>query len=126
MKLKLFILFVFSNCILFAQNLNPSKGELLFMDNKPEQAVLFLEEEVKVPSASPKLYNYLGLAYYQLGQYEKSIEAFARGLKTSGTNKKLLSYNQGNSYFAIKDYKNAINSYSLSITADGTRGCSQC
>lgn len=95
-----------------------SEGEKLFKSNRPAEATLFLEEEIKNGTASSAAYNYLGLAYYQTGDYLNSIDAFARGLKVPATNKKILSYNQGNAYFAMGDYENAAKSFSLTLSAD--------
>lgn len=103
---------------LFLQIFAESQGENLFKTNNPSQAVLFLEEEIENGTASSVAYNYLGLAYYQLEEYEKSIEAFEKGLKVPATNKKILSFNQGNVYYAMKDYDNAIKKFSLTLTAD--------
>ena len=118
MRKKIFLLyFVISSVFIFAQS-SKSEGEKLFLENNPEQAIVLLEQEITMENVNPKLFNYLGLAYFQVGEFEKSIEVFSKGISTSGTNKKLLSYNQGNSYFALKDFENAIKAYSLSLTAD--------
>ena len=95
-----------------------SEGEKLFKSNKPMEAALFLEEEINNGTASSAAYNYLGLAYYQTGNYQKSVDAFAKGLKVPATNKKILSFNQGNSYYAMGDYDNAAKSYTLALSAD--------
>ena len=121
MKKILFVLIIeFLVINAFSQGKVKSKGETLFSENKPEEAVLFLEEEIQNQTASADAYNYLGLAYFQLGDYEKSVAAFAKGLGVSGTNKKLLAYNQGNSYFAMKKYLDASKSYSLALSADSS------
>ena len=86
---------IFCCCtVVFAE----SEGEKLFKSNKPMEATLFLEEEIKNGTASSAAYNYLGLAYYQIGDYQNSVDAFAKGLKVPATNKKVLSFNQGNAY----------------------------
>ena len=95
-----------------------SDGEKAFKNNNPSLAAVLLEEEIKAGTASATAYNYLGLSYYQLGDYGKSVEAFAKGLSVSGTNKKILAYNQGNSYYAMQDFENAAKAYSLTLTAD--------
>lgn len=110
------LLFLSTASFMFAE----SMGEKAFKENRPEEAVKLIEEEVAAGDASAAAYNYLGLAYSQLGNYEKSIDAFKRGLSTPGTNKKLLAYNQGNSYFAIKNYNDAAKSYSMALAADPT------
>ena len=95
-----------------------SEGEKLFKSNQPMEAAIFLEDEIKNGTASSSAYNYLGLSYFQTGEYEKSVDAFARGLKVPATNKKILSYNQGNAYYVMGDYENAAKSYSLALSAD--------
>lgn len=108
----LFLILIIDLC--FAE----SEGEKLFKQNKPEAAIPVLEEEIAAESASAQAYNFLGLAYYQLGEYEKSVEVFAAGMKVSGTNKKVLSYNQGNSYYLLQNYELAAKSYGLALSAD--------
>lgn len=95
-----------------------SEGEKAFKMNNPALASELLRQEIELKTASKTAYNYLGLAYYQLGQYEKSVEAFRLGLETPGTNKKIIAFNQGNAYYAMNDYENAAKSYTLTITAD--------
>lgn len=95
-----------------------SEGETLFKQNRPSEAVYVLEDEITSGTASSEAYNYLGLSYYQIGDYQKSVEAFNKGLNVTGTNKKLLAFNQGNSYFAMQNYNAAANSFSLALTAD--------
>lgn len=95
-----------------------SEGEKAFKMNNPSLAVVLLEQEIEENTASPAAYNYLGLAYYQLGEYKKSVETFSKGLTASGTNKKIIAFNQGNAYYAMFDYENAAKSYTLAVTAD--------
>ncbi len=112
--LKILILFSLICSCLYAE----SEGEKLFKSNHPKEAIVQLEKEITSKKASADAYNYLGLAYFQIGEYKKSTEAFAKGLKVSGTNKKILSFNQGNSYYAMQDYQSAAQCYSLTISAD--------
>lgn len=109
----LFLIFQI-NSLVFSE----SDGEKAFKSNNPTLAVELLQQEIDANTASKTAYNYLGLAYYQLGNYTKSVEAFSLGLAVSGTNKKIIAYNQGNSYYAMNDFKKAADSYSLTITAD--------
>ncbi|MBR5646014.1 MAG: tetratricopeptide repeat protein [Treponema sp.] len=95
-----------------------TQGDKLFKQNKPREAIAQLEKEIASGKASADGYNYLGLAYFQTGDFKNSVAAFAKGLKVSGTNKKILSFNQGNSYYAMGDYISAANAYSLTISAD--------
>ena len=95
-----------------------SRGESLFKENNAKDAVQVLEYEIINGQITDNSYNFLGLGYYQLGEYEKSIDAFKRGIKAQPDNAKILSYNMGNSYYALKDYFAATGSYSDSLKAD--------
>ncbi len=117
MKIKfmvfLFIALFFSGTYLFGQS-----GEALFKENNAKDAVQVLEYEIINGQVSENSYNFLGLGYYQLGEYEKSLDAFKRGLKAQPENAKILSYNMGNTYYALKDYKSAVSCYSDALKAD--------
>ena len=82
MKIKTILIGCLFFCVsfldLFGQS---SRGEKAFLENNPEEAILFLEEEINSGTASSKAYNFLGLAYFQLGNFEESVKAFDKGLK---------------------------------------------
>lgn len=109
------VFFVFS-VLLSAQ----SQGEKLFKENKPKEAVQVLENEILNNQISANTYNFLGLGYYQLEEYAKSLDAFERGIKAQPSNKKLLSFNKGNTYYVMKDYASAIEAYTQSFLDDAT------
>ena len=125
-KLKRFIpiLLIFAGSYLFAQvngvsaGNGFSRGESLFKENNAKDAVQVLEYEIRNGQISENSYNFLGLGYYQLGEYDKSLDAFRRGLKAQPENVKLLSYNMGNTYYALKDYTSAAGCYSEALKAD--------
>ena len=127
MKIKLkgflIILLIFAGSSLYSQtssvtNSGLSRGETLFKENNAKDAVQVLEYEIRNGQISENTYNFLGLGYYQLGEYDKSLDAFKRGLKAQPDNAKLLSYNMGNTYYALKDYASAVTSYSNALKAD--------
>lgn len=95
-----------------------SQGTKLFEQGKVAEAIAPLEAAVNAGSASPAEYNYLGLSYYQTGNYAKSVEAFKKGLAAAGTNKKLLYFNMGNSYFSMGEFQSALDSFSMATVAD--------
>ena len=98
----------------FAQSL----GEKLFKENNPKDAVQVLENEILNGQIFANTYNFLGLGYYQIGEYEKSVDAFERGIKEQPTNAKILYFNQGNTYYALKQFEKAAECFSLSYKSD--------
>ncbi|MCQ2578178.1 MAG: tetratricopeptide repeat protein [Treponema sp.] len=115
-KTAFFILLIFTFAPLVAQSL--SEGEKLFTKNEPVKAIEVLEKEIADGRNTTNAFNYLGLAYFQTENYEKSVEIFEKGIKTPGTSKKILSYNCGNSYFLLKNYEKAAEYFSYAYTAD--------
>ncbi|MCQ2610161.1 MAG: tetratricopeptide repeat protein [Treponema sp.] len=106
-----------STFFLFAQE---SAGVKAFKENKPEAAAALLENELKASNPDPALYNYLGIAYYQTGNYKRSLEAFELGLSAYGTDKKVLYFNAGNCAYAMADFEKAVDYYSMAVTADSS------
>ena len=121
MKIKLkglvFTILIFTSAGLNAQS-GLSRGESLFKENNAKDAVQVLEYEILNGQISDNTYNFLGLGYYQLGEYDKSLDAFKRGLKAQPENAKILCYNMGNTSYALKDYGTAAGYYSDALKAD--------
>ncbi|MBR0155520.1 MAG: tetratricopeptide repeat protein, partial [Treponema sp.] len=110
-----FILFLVT-ALAVSQEMSP--GTKLFMQNEPSKAIPVLEAELRQSGANPDLYNYLGIAYSQVGNFQKSIEVYQKGLEVLGTNKKVLYYNQGNAYYKLQNFEKAADCYSMTIVAD--------
>lgn len=108
------ILFFGIEKVCFAQSL----GEKFFKENNPKDAVQVLENEILNGQISANTYNFLGLGYYQIGEYEKSVDAFERGIKEQPANAKILYFNQGNSYYALKQFEKAAECFSISYKSD--------
>lgn len=108
------LIFLSTGSLCFAQSL----GEKLFKENNPKDAVQVLENEILNGQISANTYNFLGLGYYQIGEYEKSVDAFGRGIKEQPTNAKILYFNQGNAYYALKQFEKAAECFSLSYKSD--------
>lgn len=99
-----------------------SVGDALFKEDKGEQAIAPLEREIAAGEDSADKYNFLGLAYYQAGDYKRSIAAFERGMKASGSDgaaRWALSYNAGNSAFADGNFAGAEGYYSDAYRMNG-------
>ncbi len=107
------LLFIFSG-FLTAE----TEGEKYFKNNDPKRAVAALEKEIASGKITSDSYNFLGLAYSQLGQFEKAVEAYGKGLSNPLSNKKILSFNRGNAYYSLGKYKEAAGCYSLAMAAD--------
>ena len=97
-----------------------TEGEKLFKTNRSEEAVIALEKEIEEGNVTKDTFNFLGLAYFQNGEYEKSIDAFERGLKSPVSSKKLICFNEGNVAFSKGDYKKAEScfNFALSVAPD--------
>ena len=93
-------------------------GYNLFSTNKPAEAIPYLETALNDLAVSPSVYIYLGIAYYQTGRYPESLDVFKRGLSASGTNKRIIAFNAGNSAYAMRDYATAEEMFSLASVAD--------
>ncbi len=110
--------FVFGILFLILEGaFSESEGERLFKTNNPGGAVSLLEKDIAGGNVSADTYNFLGLAYFQLGQYDKAIDAFERGMGSSVANRKLLSFNEGNVAYAAVNYSKAESCYSLALAA---------
>ncbi len=115
----LFLLLTASLSAASAQSSNFARGEELFLQNKPEEAVTYLKKAYS-KKENPKVYEYLSLSYFQLGMYEEGIAVVNAGMKVSGTDKKLLAFNAGNAAFLAGKYEAAENWYTTAIMADGS------
>lgn len=94
------------------------KGFELFSSNRPEEAIPYFLTSLEDASVSPSVYIYLGIAYYQIGDYSKSLQISRQGLSAAGTNKRVIAFNAGNSAYAMRDFVTAEEMYSLAFAAD--------
>lgn len=113
--------FIFFRCSLFfflcavSALYADTDGVRQFKANNPSGAVVLLEDEIKNGDISIDTYNFLGLSYFQLGEYAKAIDAFERGMKASVADRKQLCYNEGNVAYASGDYEKAESCFSLAV-----------
>ena len=94
------------------------KGEELFLLNKPEEAIVYFEKALTSENVDPNVYVYLGVCYYQIENYDKSIAVCVQGLSKDTTDHKVLAYNAGNSCYAIGNYMRADASYAIALKED--------
>ena len=94
------------------------KGEELFQLNKPEEAISYFEKALEKEDVDPKVYVYLGVCYYQIKNYDKSLAVCVQGMAKEGSDKKVLAYNAGNSCYAMGNYMRADASYAIALRED--------
>jgi tetratricopeptide (TPR) repeat protein len=100
-KYKVFLLILLSVPMFFSYGSEASEsGIKLFMENKPLEALPFLERASNEPGADEKVFLYLGISLQQLGRWDDAVEVFRKGLNQSLYNKHLFMFNIANSFFA--------------------------
>lgn len=102
----------------FVYNEDFEKGEELFGLNKPAEAIPFFEKCVEEKDINPDVWIHLGVAYYQTGDFTRSLACCTRGLTKENTNHKILAYNAGNSAYALTNYARAEACYAIAIRED--------
>ncbi|HCC36891.1 MAG TPA: hypothetical protein DEQ14_04360 [Treponema sp.] len=108
---------LFSAVFCFGQA-NFTRGEELFMRNRPEEAVVFLENSVAEDPAHTRAFLYLGIVYEQLGRMDEAIAAYRKILPAAGDLTAYISANLGNAYFHKGNVEYAEQFYSQALAAD--------
>lgn len=93
-------------------------GEELFQLNRPLEAIPLFEKIIDDKNINPAVFVYLGVAYYQVEEYQKSLNICVRGLTRPDTDHKVLAYNGGNSAYALGNYARADACYAIAIKED--------
>jgi len=94
---------------------NLSRGEALFMQNKPVEAVVYLLNAVSEDSSNTKAYLYLGIVYEQLSSPNEAVSAYRRALPVAGSFSANVANNLGNVYFVMGNNEMAEQYYSQAI-----------
>ncbi len=113
----LLILLIFSPLCLFSEDFI-SRGEELFMENKPAEALPLLIAAVEQNPTEDKAYIYLGVIYEQLGEIEKAVEILQKGLDVTEGSRDKFYFNLGNNYFRSGKEQMAEEMYTQTIKAD--------
>jgi len=109
--------FIGSSGLCFGQS-NLTRGEELFMQNNPGQAVTFLERAFAEDQTNVKTSLYLGYVYEQLGRIDEAIAIYRRILPNAGNLSANVATNLGNLYFNRGNYSEAERWYTQSIDSD--------
>lgn len=104
--------------VVYVYNEDFAKGEELFGLNKPAEAIPYFEKCIEEKDINPDVWIHLGVAYYQTGDYTRSLACCAKGLAKENTNHKILAYNAGNSAYALTNYSRAEACYAIAIRED--------
>ena len=95
-----------------------SRGEVLFLENKPREALVYLEAAAAENPANTRAFLYLGIAYEQLSRGDEAIAVFKRILPQAGENTANVAFNLGNAYFKKGDTSHAEEYYTQAIKTD--------
>ncbi|MDR0302929.1 MAG: tetratricopeptide repeat protein [Treponema sp.] len=94
---------------------NLSRGEALLMQNKPAEAVVFLENAVSDDTSNTTAYLYLGIVYEQLNRPNEAVAVYRRALPIAGNLSANVANNLGNVYFQMGNNEMAQQYYSQAI-----------
>jgi tetratricopeptide (TPR) repeat protein len=97
-----------------------ARGEEFFMQNKPREALTFLESAVTEDPAHTQAFLYLGIVYQQLDRVDDAIAAYRKILPRAGAETARIAYNLGNAYFTKGNASFARQYYSQAIEADSS------
>jgi len=102
---------------LWAQN-SFARGEELFLQNKPQEALLLLESATADDPAHVQAFIYLGIVYQQLNRLDNAIDVYNRILPRGGNETARIAFNLANVYFAKGDTAMARRFYTQAIEAN--------
>ena len=92
-----------------------SQGEELFMQNKPQEALKYLEATVSEDPAHVQAFLYLGITYLQLNRADDAINTYLQILPRGGKETSRIAFNLGNAYFTKGAFALAIEAYSQAL-----------
>ena len=91
-------------------------GEELFMQNKPQEALRYLESAVSEDPAHVKAFSYLGIVYLQVNRIDDAIATYTRILPRAGGDTAEIAFNLGNLHFMKGNNDLARQSYNMAIS----------
>jgi tetratricopeptide (TPR) repeat protein len=94
------------------------RGEELFLRNKPQEALVFLEASLGEDPSNIKTFLYLGVAYQQLGRLDEAVAVYRKALPKAGDETARVAYNLGNVYTMKGNSALAEQYYTQAIEAD--------
>jgi tetratricopeptide (TPR) repeat protein len=92
------------------------------MENKPQEALSFLEAAIAQDPAHLRAYLYLGIVYQQLGRTDDAVAIYRKALSRAGEEAPRVAFNLGNIYFRLGNIEYAEEFYSQAISMDSAYG----
>jgi tetratricopeptide (TPR) repeat protein len=97
---------------------NFRRGEELFMQNRPGEALVYLENSIAEDPAHAQAFLYLGIVYEQLGRIDEAIAAYRKILPRAGELTPYVAANLGNAWFRKGNAEYAEQFYTQALEAD--------
>jgi tetratricopeptide (TPR) repeat protein len=116
--------YIFMGCILLYAaaagigQSNFNKGEEFLMQNKPKEALSYLENAIAEDPTHVQAFLYLGIVYEQLDRSDEAIAAYRKILPRAGELSAYVAANLGNAYYRKGNPAQAEQFYSQAIDAD--------
>ena len=95
-----------------------ARGEELFMQNKPQEALKYLESAVSEDPAHVQAFIYLGIVFQQIKRLDDAIATYQKILPKGGDETARIACNLGNAYFTKGDFALARRYFTQAIEAD--------
>ena len=92
-----------------------TRGEELFMQNRPQEAMSYLQTAISEDPAHVTAFLYLGIVYLQMDRIDDAIEIYTRILPRGGTETARIAFNLGNAHFINGDIDSARQYFSRAI-----------
>ena len=80
-----------------------ARGEELFMQNRPQEALRYLEAAIVEDPAHVQAFIYLGIVYLQMNRLDDAIAIYTQILPRGGIETARIAFNLGNAYFMRGD-----------------------
>ncbi|MDR0513200.1 MAG: tetratricopeptide repeat protein [Treponema sp.] len=95
-----------------------ARGEELFMQNRPHEALSYLQAAVSEDPAHVLAFLYLGIVYLQMDRIEDAIATYQQILPRGGAQTAQIAFNLGNAHFMAGDPVTARRYYTQALSAN--------
>jgi tetratricopeptide (TPR) repeat protein len=95
-----------------------AQGEELFLRDKPQEALVYLQSALTESPENVRAYLYLGVAFQQLNRLDEALAIYRRALPIAGADTALIAYNMGNVHYAKGNLSMAEDMYTQALEAN--------